>query len=374
MLFIDADTVRRLLPMNELIPALEDVFRGVLTRESVHRGRIDIYVPNDNPDEYYRWGTMEGASKKLGMHAIRMKSDVVSYPKDANGNYTTEEKFCVEPGTYCGLVWLFSTRNGEPLAIINEGHLQHMRVAGSAAIGIKYLARENAEIIGMYGSGGMARDLLRAAVCVRPIRKVKVYSPTAAHREAYAREMSQELEIEIDVMENPRDIARGVDVIATCTDNLIPFLEPDWVEAGQHLTTTGGNNWSEDVYGRADIVMSQDLPSPKPADDGVVQRFEVGRGFSPGAYIAGSDEEVSRLPPAGMRTQRGAGVHVWNWLDLVAGKVEGRTDDSQITIFHAGGVKGLDLLAGGHLVYTKAKALGVGREVPTDWFHQDVRD
>lgn len=374
MLFIDADTVRRLLPMDELIPALEDVFRGVLTRESVHRGRIDIYVPNDNPQEYYRWGTMEGASKKLGMHAIRMKSDVLSYPRDAAGNFTTEEKYCVEPGTYCGLVWLFSTRNGEPLAIINEGHLQHMRVAGSGAIGVKYLARANAETIGMYGSGGMARDLLRAALCVRPIRKVKVYSPTKAHREAYAREMSREMEIEIEVMDNPRDVARGVDIIATCTDNFVPFLEMDWIEPGQHLTTTGGNNWVEDVYHRADIVMSQDLPSPKPADGGGEQRFEVGRGFSPGAYIAGSDEEVERLPPAGLRAQRGEGVRVWNWLDLVAGNVPGRTEDSQITIFHAGGVKGLDLLAGGYLVYTKAKELGLGREVPTEWFVQDVRD
>jgi alanine dehydrogenase len=374
MLFINAELVRRLVSMDELIPALEDVFRGVLTRESVHRGRIDIYVPNDDPDGYYRWGTMEGASKKLGMHAIRMKSDVLTYPKDAGGNFTTEEKYCVEPGSYCGLVWLFSTRNGEPLAIINEGHLQHMRVAASGAIGIKYLARENAETIGMYGSGGMARDLLRAAVCVRPIKKVKVYSPTREHRESYAREMSQELEIEIEIMDAPRDVAKGVDVIATCTDNLVPFIESDWPEPGQHLTTTGGNNWVADVYRRANLVMSQDLPSPKPDDGGGEQRFEAGRGFSPGAYIAGSDEEVDRLPPAAMRTERGGGARVWNWLDLIAGNVAGRTEDSQITIFHAGGVKGLDLLAGGYLAYTKARKLGLGREVPTEWFLQDVRD
>jgi alanine dehydrogenase len=374
MLFIDAETVRTLLPMDELIIALEDVFRGVLTRESVHRGRIDIYVPNDNPDGYYRWGTMEGASKKLGMHAIRMKSDVLTYPKDANGDFTTEEKYCVEPGTYCGLVWLFSTRNGEPLAIINEGHLQHMRVAASGAIGVKYLARENAETVGMFGSGGMARDFLRAARCVRPIRKVKVYSPTEAHRVAYAKEMSQELEIEVEALDNPRDVTRGVDIIATCTDNLRPFIEREWIEPGQHLTTTGGNNWVEDVYRGADLVMSQDLPSPKPDDGGGEQRFEVGRGFSPGAYIAGSEEEVNRLPPAAMRIQRGGGVHMWNWLDLVAGNVAGRMNDGQITIFHAGGVKGLDLLAGGHLVYTKAKELHRGREIPTEWFLQDVRD
>jgi alanine dehydrogenase len=372
MLFIDADTVRRILPMGELIPALEDVFRGVLTRESVHRGRIDIFVPNDDPGGYYRWGTMEGASKKLGMHAIRMKSDVISYPKDAGGNFTTEEKYCVAPGSYCGLVWLFSTRNGEPLAIINEGHLQHMRVAGSGGIGVKYLARDNAESIGMYGSGGMARDFLRAAVCVRPIRKVKVYSPTREHREAYAREMSQELEIEIEPLDNPRDVARDVDVIATCTDNLIPFLEWDWVEPGQHLTSTGGNNWVEEVYHKADLVMSQDLPNVVPADDGAEQRYIRGNMVGSG-YAAGTDEEVARLPLSIVQGRR-SGVKVWNWLDLIAGRVDGRTNPSQVTIFHAGGVKGLDLLAGGYIVYNRAKALGLGREIPTEWFLQDVRD
>ncbi|HTE83941.1 MAG TPA: ornithine cyclodeaminase family protein [Dehalococcoidia bacterium] len=372
MLFIDADTVRQILPMNELIPALEDVFRGVLTRESVHRGRIDIFVPNDDPDGYYRWGTMEGASKKLGMHAIRMKSDVISYPKDANGDFTTEEKYCVEPGTYCGLVSLFSTRNGEPLAIINEGHLQHMRVAASGGIGIKSLAREDAETIGMYGSGGMARDFLRAALCVRPIRKVKVYSPTKEHGDAYAREMSQELEIEIEVMDNPRDVARGVDVIATCTDNLLPFLEWDWVEPGQHITSTGGNNWVEEVYRKADLVMSQDLPNLVPADGGAEQRH-IRANMVGSGYAAGTDEEVARLP-LHLGRPRAAGVRIWNWLDLVAGKVNGPANESQVTVFHAGGVKGLDLLAGGYLVYTKAKQLGLGREIPTGWFLQDVRD
>src|SRR5687768_3019208 len=90
MLFIDAETVRKILPMSEVISAQEEVFRGLLTHDSIHRGRIDMYVPNDNPDEYYRWGTMEGSSKTLGVHAIRMKSDVMFWPKDEKGDFTTQ--------------------------------------------------------------------------------------------------------------------------------------------------------------------------------------------------------------------------------------------------------------------------------------------
>jgi alanine dehydrogenase len=372
MLFIDAETVRAILPISEVIRTQEEAFRGLLTHDSVHRGRIDIYVPNDNPDEYYRWGTMEGASRSLGVHAIRMKSDIISWPKDEHGNWTTEEKYCVEPGTYCGLVFLFSTRNGEPLALINEGHLQHMRVAAGAAIGLKYLAREAAEVVGMYGSGGMARDFLRAAVCVRPIRKVKIYSPTKANRELYAREMGSELEIDIEVTEDPREVSRGVDIVSTCTDTMVPFLEAGWLEAGQHLTTLGGNNWGPEVESRVDLIMSNGEGGMIPRDP-EPQRFEVGRGHSPGAYIAGSENDVQRLPPprsTGAIGRRGE----WTFTDLVAGRVAGRTDDGQITLYRAGGLQGLQFTAAGYAAYAKARELGVGREVPTEWFLQDIRD
>lgn len=373
MLLIDAETVRNILPMSEVIKTQEEAFRGLLTHDSVHRGRIDIYVPNDHEDEYYRWGTMEGASKTLGVHAIRMKSDVISWPKDEQGNWTTEEKYCVEPGTYCGLVFLFSTRNGEPLALINEGHLQHMRVAAGAAIGVKYLAREASQVVGIYGSGGMARDFLRAATCVRSIRKAKVYSPTRSNRELYAREMAQELEIEIEVVDNPREVTRGVDIVSTCTDTLVPFLEADWLEPGQHLTTLGGNNWERDVDDRVDLIMTNGESAMIPRDE-ELQRFEVGRGHSPGAYIAGSDEELRRLPPAHSMRRAGGRSRVWTFTDFVAGRVQGRTSDSQITLYRAGGLQGLQFTAAGYAAYARAKELGAGRVVPTEWFLQDVRD
>lgn len=73
---------------------------------------------------------------------------------------------------------LFSTVNGEPLALINDGVLQHMRVGAGGGIGVKHLARPDSSTVGMLGSGGMARTFLEAFCVVRPIRRVKVYSPT----------------------------------------------------------------------------------------------------------------------------------------------------------------------------------------------------
>ena len=140
MLFIDNETVRQILNISDTIESLDTAFRGLVDGGSIHRPRIDVYVPTGREEDYYRWGTMEGASRDLGVFAIRMKSDVISWPVDAEGNWT-EEKYCVEPGTYCGLIFLFSTVNGEPLAIIKAGYLPHMRVGGGAGLDNAPLAR-----------------------------------------------------------------------------------------------------------------------------------------------------------------------------------------------------------------------------------------
>jgi alanine dehydrogenase len=123
MLFIHNDVVAQVLVMEDAIDCLEKAFRQLVEGTATHRPRCDMYAPSSTvEDGYYRWGTMEGYND--GIFAIRMKSDVMTWPQDEAGNWT-EEKYCVEPGTYCGLVFLMSTDNGEPLALMNDGIIQH---------------------------------------------------------------------------------------------------------------------------------------------------------------------------------------------------------------------------------------------------------
>ena len=127
MRLINNDEVNRVLTMADCIRVQEAAFRKIPDGGAIHRPRIDLYYPSAHPESYFRWGSMEGAND--GYFAIRMKSDIVSWPRAEDGSWT-EEKYCMEPGTYCGLIFLVSTRNGEPLAFINDGVLQHMRVGG----------------------------------------------------------------------------------------------------------------------------------------------------------------------------------------------------------------------------------------------------
>lgn len=369
MLFIDNPTVQKVLSMDECIKVQEQAFLGLSTGESIHRPRIDMYVPCDRDDGYWRWGTMEGASKELGVFAIRMKSDVVTWPRHEDGTWT-EEKYCVEPGTYCGLIFLFSTHNGEPLAIINDGHLQHMRVGGGAGLGAKYLARADAHEVAMIGSGGMARTYLEAFMCVRDIQKVRVYSPTKANREAYAKEMSVKLDVEIEAVSSAEEAIRGADIVSTCTDSNLPVFEAEWLEPGMHVTNLGGAELPQGVYARADVTVRQGQ-SGLPAPEGDA-RIQAGRGHSPIAYIAGTDEEMLRLPPPAGREGFSGGGHA-SFVELAKGEVK-RTSPEQITLYLNVGNQGLQFAAVGSLVYEKCREQPTGRSLPTEWFLQDIRD
>src|SRR5207344_1887965 len=231
-LIINNQEVQQLLTMEDTIAALEQGYLQLAAGEAVCRPRIDIRIPTSDPARNYQWGTMEGGSTAV-YFAIRMKSDVV-YETEYNG-VVTQEKYCVRPGLYCGLILLTSIENGELLAFLNDGHLQHMRVGGDGGIGVKYLANEDAEVVGMLGSGGMARTHMQAFTRVRTIKKLQVFSPTRENREQFGREMAAKYNIEVQVCSRPEDIYKGADIVAGLTDSAVPVLDGSLLEKGQHV-------------------------------------------------------------------------------------------------------------------------------------------
>ncbi len=366
MLMIDNDVVAQVLTMADCIAVQESAFRQLNSGAAAHRPRMDMYVPCDREDGYYRWGTMEGTND--GILAIRMKSDVITWPRDGEGRWT-EEKYCVRPGTYCGLVMLFSTLNGEPLAIINDGYIQHMRVGGGAGIGAKHLSRETSRTVGMLGSGGMARTYLEAFCAVRDITQVKIFSPTRANRVRYADEMSQKFNIEIVPVNSAREALRDVDIVSSATDSMTPTFEADWIEPGMHITNLGPDEIGEQVLARIDVKIRQGVAGIT-VDEG--PRLKSGIGHSPMAVLAGTETELGRLPP---QTSRGnfQARHP-EYCDLIEGRTTGRTTDEQVTFYQNVGNQGLQFSSVGGLVYRKAEELGLGRKIPTEWFLQDIRD
>jgi alanine dehydrogenase len=365
MLLINNDVVAQVLTMRECIEAQESAFKGLTEGKAIFRPRIDTYVPCEREDGYYRFGTVEGASG--GYYAVRLKSDIVHWPQNADGS-TSEHKYCIAPGTYCGLVLLYSCGNGEPLAIMNDGYLQHMRVGGAAGIGTRLLAREDATTVGMIGTGGMARTFLEAYTVVRNICKVKVFSRNPANRTRYADEMSKALGIEVSAVDSASEAARGVDILSTCTDSISPTIEPAWLEPGMHVVNLGPHEISAEVAARFDVKVQQGKEGlPIPESDA----FKQGVGGSLGAFVMGTPEQQKRLP----RATRNLDLGEWPvYTDVLTGKAPGRTSNEQITHYRTIGNWGVQFSSVGGLVYRKARDAGLGHELPTAWFLQDIRN
>lgn len=296
------------------------------------------------------------------MVATRIKSDVVSWPEGR-----TEQKHCVEPGTYSGVILLYSTVNGEPLALIQDGYLQHMRVGGSAGLGADALARPDATTLGLIGSGGMARTFLEAIAQVRPLSEVRVHSLTPANREAFARTMSAELGIPVIAVDDAETAVRDADIVATATDSMSPTFDASWVSSGAHVTCVTRRELGPGLLDRADVIVQLGVATVPYGANVPGMRWSRG---SIAAYIAGSPEEQARIPE-GKGSERGAYPAL---IDVRLGEHPGRSRADEVTLFVNTGTQGLQFASVAGLTLRLAREGGLGQEFPTEWFLEDIRD
>ncbi len=369
-LILNNDDVQSVITMEMTMNALEEAYQQLARSTAVCRPRVDIRIPTRDAEKTYQWGTMEGGSAEAGYFAIRMKSDIV-YEQEYEG-VRTQEKYCVQPGTFCGLILLINVQNGEPLALMNDGVLQHTRVGADSGIGVKYMAREDAQVVGMLGSGGMARSHAASFAVARNIRRIKVFSPTKEHREAYAREIAEEYGIDVEPVATPQEVFTGVDIVAGCTDSVRPVIMGDWLEPGTHVTCIGGGI---DEAARARFDRSLRLGSA-PAPTGLPELRLHDENIS---YEADPPPELLgvRAPIERVRG-RSHGVIAEDRAvfleELLNGTKEGRRTLEEVTYSARGNIQGAQFYAVAGKVYEAAKAKGLGHEIPTEWLLQDIRD
>lgn len=372
-LWISNEDVEQIIDMDQCIETLQEGLEEYYRGEATARPRIDVWTPCDEPQSAYRWGSMEGTSKRWKVFALRIKSDVMTFPK-GEGEVWTAEYYCVRPGRFLSLVLLFSLKNGEPLAVMNDGVIQHMRVGATAGLGAKYMALADADTVGMLGSGGMARTHAMAFAAVRPLKRIKVYSPTKEHRQAYAATLAERLGLEVIPVGSAEEAVRGSQIVACCTDSIVPVLRGEWLEEGAFLTTVKGAMELDDTaIDRIDLVLNFGL-----AADPVLQSHQERTGplsHSMGfqAYVAGSPEDYVHVPTA-YRARPIPRNRYIGFKELLTGKVTGRLSGREIVTVAGGGIQGIQFASIGGLTYYLIKEKGLGREIPTEWFLQDIRN
>src|SRR5580704_7712179 len=201
------------------IDVLEDVYVELAEGRGVNRVRSDCMVSSGQGDALYSLKSMDGVIPKLGIGAVRIDSDIVTWPRQ--GNNMRRVKVPAAPGgRYVGLVLLFSSHTGEPLAIMPDGVMQRIRVGAANGLGIKYLARQNASSVGILGSGWQAGAQLMAVCAVRKISRIRCFSPNAEHCRVFAESMSAALEIPVDPVGQPEDAISGADIVMCATNSI----------------------------------------------------------------------------------------------------------------------------------------------------------
>lgn len=365
MLLINNDVVAQTLTMEMTIAALEQSYLDVAEGRGICRPRIDIGIPTDDPEKLYRWGTMEGGSTR-GYFAIRMKSDIIHYETAANGT-RTQEKYCGEPGLFCGLIFLTDVQTGRPLALINDGVLQHMRVGGDGGIGAKYMSREDCHVVGMLGTGGMAETHMKSLTTVRDIRKLQVFSPTKANREDFGARMAREYGIEVQVCDTPEQIYKGADIVASLTDATRPVLNGALLEPGTHVINIGGGGLPDTAtLDRVDVYLRfGDAPRPRGHEDSGPMDDE---------YLTWRVGD----PTGEQNKKRAHGIMLpekrVTLADLKAGRGMGRTSHNQITWSERGNMQGAQFHAVAGATYETSIEAGLGHEMPDEWFLQTIRN
>ena len=365
MLLLNNSDVEAVLTSAMAITALKRAYHDLAAGEAVCRPRIDIRIPTRDPHKCYQWGTMEGGST-AGYFAIRVKSDVL-YEQEREGE-RTQEKYCGRPGRYCGLVLLLEVETGLPLALLNDGFLQHVRVAADSAIGAEVMARHDSRVLGMLGSGGMARAHVEALVAVQKIERLQVFSPTRDHRERFASEMRERHGLEVITADEPGTACRGADILAACTDSATPVLRGEWLEPGMHVISIGGrpHRSARELFDR--VLRLGTAPAP-------IGRPELGTADEYLGYLARPSDPRWRAMRAGRASPQVTGfADDLVYADVVNGRVEGRRSDRDITYAERGNIQGAQFYAVAAVVYREARQRGLGKELPTDWLLQDIRN
>jgi alanine dehydrogenase len=353
-LVLSNDDVDKLLTVGECIDVLEDAYVELGAGRGVSRLRSDCLAPSRQGDALYSLKSMDGIIPKLGVGAVRIDSDILTWPT-ADRQMRRVKMPAAPNGRYVGLVLLFSSENGEPLAILPDGLVQRIRVGATNGLGIKYLAREDARSVGILGSGWQAGAQLMAACAVRRIETIRCFSPDRSHCEAFARRMCAALGVETIAVGRPEDAIAHSDIAMCATNSIGNVFFERWIESGMHLSSIKVSEIEIAALKRVDRLVihtrdakpfhaaTKDLAVPEQADD---RSWSLGRGIDFAA--------TPTLP------------------EMIAGKLAGRHARDDVTCFINNLGLGYQFAAAGAVVYRKAREAGLGHELPTDWFTQDV--
>jgi|SRR5581483_2646313 len=254
------------------------------------------------------------------------------------GDYGLKE-VCVYPGnpqkgldTHLGCVIVHDGETGAPKLIANASAITAIRTAAVSAVATRLLAREDAHVLAIIGSGVQGMSHLEAIPLVRDIREVRMFSRSVAAGASPAAGQAR-APVPTQVVASVEEAVRGADIVVTATSSKEPILKREWLSPGTHINAVGSS-----------------IKSARELDSDTVRAASL--------FV---DRRESTLNESGDYLMSGAGPeHIRAEIgEILVGEAKGRSSSGEITLFKSLGLAVEDL-ASGQFLFEKAKRAGSG--------------
>ena len=238
------------------------------------------------------------------------------------------------------LVYAFNAERGNLDAVVEANYLGMTRTGAAGGVAAKWLARPDAKVAGVFGSGWQAQGQIEALAHVRKLERVKVFSRNAEKLAKFCEQMRARLSIDVVPAASAEETVKGSDIVVTITTSATPVFSGEWVGPGTHINAAGSNSLlrreiDEETVRKCHVVTVDSRPSAMKEAGDLLPALEKGRLHS------------------GALTEIG---------EVIAGTRPGRTAPEQITLFESQGMAMQDLIIAAELARL-ARAQGVGQEV-----------
>lgn len=311
--YLNEEQVASLLPMPDAIAALEDAFRALAAGTAQVQPRQRVRLP----------------------HTV-----LQVMPAGISGAGVGLKAYAGGRGGIRFLFLLYGEEDGRPLALFQADRLGQIRTGAASGLATKHMARAEARVLGVLGTGWQARSQLAAVCAVRPIAEVRCYGRDPERREQFAREMGEQVGIDVQPVAEPRAAVEGADIVVTITSAREPVFDGAWLAPGAHVNAAGVNQAAK-----------------REIDTTTVRRA----GAIVVDLLAQAREECGDLLAAERE-----GAFTWEQAQelaaVVSGATPGRQGQEEITLFESQGIA-LEDVAVGSLVYRRAVERGVGVEL-----------
>ena len=318
LLYLSRDDVEKVnLSMSKIIDALEEMFKekgegrvemppkpGVHTLPDAFIHAMPAYIPS---------------LKSVGMKWVS------GYPENRKKNLPY----------ISGLIILNDPETGMPLSVMDATWITGMRTGAATAVAAKYLARPESESAGILACGVQGRSNLEALANVFSLKHAKAFDVHPERAKAYAAEMSAKLGFEVEAVDNPKKAVTDMDLVVTSgpiLKNPSPVIEAGWLKVGAFASPVDFDSyWQKEALAEVDKLAT---------DDHAQMQY-----YRTVGYFSDTPQPYADLG------------------EIVAGKKPGRQNDTERTMSMNLGLA-LDDMATAILIYEKAKAMGIGTELP----------